>query len=344
MSKFTDEQTDKMLRTYHSHKQEVYKFSRQRKLHLTSAIAACIAILIIAGICFIPTGNSNPGFSIVANALTLDEEGIASADELNNETFVEIKSVSYPIVDFNFDCILNENAEDFNLTQKYLFQTIFMNLHLDVVGDNIETVTYKTNKGAFNVSYFYPEQKDSRYKAFITGYDHSTTEYTFDYEKRDQYQFTFTPVYDDSVNVERVTKYYSYLNDTDSAEDRFSNPDNLVFSEDSGALNAEYGWVSSIASGYKGISTLAVTQEELNTLKSYAKADDMVGFFNYQNDIFKRIIDDTVIDITVTRENGSKETKSVELCYTPDVITSTEGYLKDQTRTFSTGTISAKIK
>ncbi|MBQ8001782.1 MAG: hypothetical protein IJ298_11430 [Ruminococcus sp.] len=345
MSKFSEEQTDKMLRTYHACMPDTYSFRKPRKTHLTSVIAACIAILLIAGVCFIPgaLSHSDSGFIIVANAQALDEAGIASADEITSDAFVEIKSDSYPIVTFDFDCILDPDAKEYDLTQKYLFHAVTMNLDFDVVGEDIETVTYKTNKGVFVLSYS-PEGKDSQ--CIFAGYDSPTTEYTIDYQERDNYRFSFNPVYDDSYTYDFITKYYSYAyaNPEQNYSHSFCDTDELVYSEDSGDLHAKYGWVSSIGSGYRSSAPTAATEEEINALRAYAKADDMVGFFNCQNKIFERIINEVTIDITVTKTDGSVHTKTLELCYTPDEITSAEGYLDDQTRTYSTGTISAKLK
>lgn len=346
MSKFSQEQTDEMLRTYYNSMPDTYTYTPKHKTRLPQVVAACIAILLVAGVCLIPEtlSGSDSGFIIVANAQTLDEAGIASADEVTADTFAEIKSNSYPIVEFDFDYVLDPDAKEYDLTQKYLFQTIFMNLHLDVVGDDIETVTYKASKGAFNVTYFYPEDKDARYSFFYTGYDYPKTEYTIPYDEQDRYQFTFTPVYDSGYTYEAITKFYSYANPEQNSSHSFCDTDELVFSEDSGELKAKYGWVSSYGSGYRSSAPTAATQEEIETLRAYAKADDMVGFFNYQNKVFERIINEVTIDITVTKTDGSTHTKTLELCYTPDEITSAEGYLDDQTRTYSTGTISARLK
>lgn len=344
MSNFSEEQTDKMLRTYYANMPDTYSFRNPHKTHFTSVIAACVAILLIAGVCFIPaslSGNDS-SFIIVANAQTLDEAGIASADEITSDAFVEIKSESYPIVEFDFDCVLDPDAKEYDLTKKYLFQNVYMNLNLDVVGENIETITYKVNNGAFNMSYCPEKKTDSKF--FFVGYNHPHTEYTIDYSERDNYQLTVYPVYNGDYTYNRVTKYYSYANSEEHTHHGFLDSDELVFSDNSDELHAKYGWVSSIGSGYKSSAPTAATEEEIEALRAYAKADDMVGFFNYQNKVFERIINEVTIDITVTKTDGSTETKTLELCYTPDVITSAEGYLDDQTRTYSTGTISARLK
>ncbi len=347
MSKYSEEQTDRMLRAYHANMSDTYTFTPVRKVRLPQIVAACVALLLIAGVCFIPAHQlgTDSGFIIVANAQSLDEAGIASADEITSDAFVEIKSDSYPVITFDFDCILDPDAKEYDLTQKYLFHAITMNLDFDVVGEDIETITYKTNKGVFVLSY-HPDGKDSYYnnKCIFVGYDSPTTEHTINYEDQDKYQFSFNPVYDDSYSYDFVTKYYSYANPEQNYSHSFSDKDELVFSEDSGELNAKYGWVSSYGSGYRSSAPTAATDEEIEALRAYAKADDMVGFFNYQNKVFERIINEVTIDITVTKKNGKSQTQTLELCYTPDIITSAEDYLDDQTRTYSTGTISAKLK
>ncbi len=346
MNKFSDTQIDKLLRDYHSHKKEDYRYKSHRTFPTLSLIAACLAVILIVGICFMPSKTSpegiSSGFMIVANAQTLDEDGIASADELSSDSYVEIKSTTKPIVEYNFDYILYEDANDFNMIQKHPFQSVYMNLHIDVVGEDIDTITYKMHSGGLNVTYCPPDTDDIRYKHIFASLGDAKTEFTMDYEERDRYQFSFTPIY--LKNVEWASKSYSYLDYEEYRRTRFDNPENIVVAEDSDELYRQYGWVSSLASGYKGVPYPPMTEQELDTLRSYIKADDMVGFFNYQNKIFERLINGTLIDIIVTKTDGSTETKTVELIYTPDVVTTAEDYIKSPTRTFSTGTISAKIK
>lgn len=347
MSKFSDEQTDRMLRTYYSCKQEEYSFSPPRRRRLTPIIAACLAVAVIAGVCFIPANRPDPdsGFIIVANAETLDEAGLASADEITTDSFVEIRNDSNTMVTFDFDCILDPDAKEFDLTQTYLFHSISMNLDFHVVGEDIESVTYKTNKGIFTLLYC-PEGRDSIHNSacVFVGYDSPTTECTIDYDEIEKYQFSFNPIYNDGYSYDFSTKYYSYVNPEDNHHNGFLSTDDLEFSENSEELYEKYGWVSSFGNGIRTSAPTAATREEIDALRAYAVADDMVGFFNYQNKVFERIINEVTIDITVTKTDGTTYTKTMELCYTPDLITNAEGYLEDQTRTLSTGTISARLK
>lgn len=340
MNKFTDEKIHQLLRDYHQNMHTEYTFIKKRKLNPIPVIAACLAVILVIGACLIPAKNADTGFIIIANAQTLDEAGIASADEINNDTFVEIKSDSYPLVEFNFDFVLDQNAKEYDLTQRYLFHSVTLKLNLDVVGDDIETITYKANNGVI-IPVYCPDGKDA--SAFILGYHSPKAEHTINYDEQNNYIFCFNPVYDSNYNYERITKYYSYTNPEESCHNGLTDNTDIVISEDSDKLNAEYGWVSSFGSGYRNTAPPVATQEEIENLRTFAQADDMVGFFNYQNKIFERIINQVKIDVTVTKKDGTTCTKTLQLCYKPDEITSAEGYLDDLWRTYSKGTVCAKL-
>ena len=70
----------------------------------------------------------------------------------------------------------------------------------------------------------------------------------------------------------------------------------------------------------------------------------MVGFYNYQNQIFKRLVDGTTLDVTVTFKTGESVTKTLELMYTPKEVTDTEFYEDHPSNTLSNGNISARLK
>lgn len=118
--------------------------------------------------------------------------------------------------------------------------------------------------------------------------------------------------------------------------------DNL--NNDTGEITQSYddNW---LVPGYKDDFTLA-TDEEINNLKKYIKNDDMVGFYNYQNQIFKRLFEELTLDITVTLTNGETHTQTVEFLYTPKIIKDKDEIKNHAALSWSSssGTLSAKIK
>lgn len=87
MSNFNDDKLDKMLKAYCTTDVDTFTFTKPKKVKHTALIAACLVLVILAGIVFVPSlmPHKEHSFIIVANAQTLDEEGIASADEINHD-------------------------------------------------------------------------------------------------------------------------------------------------------------------------------------------------------------------------------------------------------------------
>ena len=350
MNNFNDEKLDKMLKAYCTREEETFNYTRPKKVKHTALIAACLVLVMLAGICFIPSliPHKEHNFIIVANAQTLDEAGLASADEITKDAFVELKNLCGNIVYFDFNNKFSTDARDIDLVKTYLFQSFATNLSINVVGEDIETITYKPNRGAMSLSYGDGEETEEliELRNHIVGfsYKYSEPEYTVNYDEQKYVSISFNPVYDENAEYEHVTKSFSYKDPKDNTTHGYLLTDNLAFSEDSDSLGAQYGWVSSIGSGYRTNAVSAVTAEEKETLESYINADDMVGFFNYQNQIFKRLVDGTTVDVTVKFTSGETLTKTLELTYTPIEVTEVDNYLHNQFNTYSDGHISAKLK
>lgn len=298
---------------------------------LPRVVAAAIVLIMLVGMCFVPNlfPSDDSGFIIVTNAQTLDDEGLASAKEITAEEFVELKSVSNTAVFYDFNRILNENADENNLVQKYLFHSFAKLLHIDVVGEDIETVSYKLNKGVLCAT---SVPQEDRYEYMAFNYDKAITEYTIDYDNQVNYQIAFNPVNMDGTDYDTVfvIKEYDENKEIKTVEYVNEYPDSATGIEELGR-------------GFKSSMLTIVTDEEIKTLKSYIESEDMVGFFNYQNKIFERIINDITLDITVTKSDGSTETKTLQLRYNPIAITEADDYLDYQILTPSAGTISAKL-
>ena len=105
MSNINDEKLDKMLKAYCTREEEAFNYTKPKKVKHTALIAACLVLVMLAGICFIPSliPHKEHNFIIVANAQTLDEAGLASADEITKDIFVELENVSGNLVHFDFD-------------------------------------------------------------------------------------------------------------------------------------------------------------------------------------------------------------------------------------------------
>jgi len=298
---------------------------------LPRVVAAAVVLIMLVGMCFVPNlfHSDDSSFIIVANAQALDNDGIASAEEITTNEFVELKSVGNTAVFYDFNRILNENADGNNLVQKYLFHSFAKLLHIDVVGENIETISYKLNKGVLCAA---SVPQEDRYQYLTFDYDKAITEYTIDYDNQANYQIAFNPVnmVGSDYDTVFVIKEYDENKEIKTVEYVNEYPDSA-------------NGIEELGRGFKSSAPTIVTDEEIETLKTYIKSEDMVGFFNYQNKIFERIINETTLDITVTKTDGSAETKTLQLRYNPVVITESDNYLDNQILTPSEGTISAKL-
>ncbi len=347
MSNFNDEKLDKMLNAYFTCSDETFTFNKPKKIKRTAIIAACLVLVILAGVVFVPhlfPANDDSGFIIVANAKSLDEAGLASADEITHDAYVELENPTGNVVTFDYDEILNPNAPEYDLTQRYLFQSFATNLNINVVGEDIKTITYKFNKGAICPVCTPIEHIDDVNNGVFFAYKHSCTEVTFDKKPDEIFILGFNPVYNPDATYELSRIYYSSPDAIVKYHHSFLSTNRYVFSENYGELEAQYGWEKGLSYGYRSSDPPVANEEEINTLRKLAQADDMLGFFNYQNQIFKRLIDGTTIDITVTYNSGASETKTIELIYTPIEATDIEWYSKEPANTNSNGIISAKLK
>lgn len=347
MSNFNDEKIDKMLKAYCTRSDETFTFNKPKKIKHTALIAACLVLVILAGVIFVPhlfpTQNTS-GFIIVANAKSLDETGLASADEITKEYYVELENPTGNVVFFDYDEILNPDAPGYNLTQRYLFQSFATNLNINVVGEDIKTITYKFNKGAITPVCTPIEHIEDGKDNMVFSYGFCCTEVTFDKKPDEIFILGFNPVYNPDATYELSRMYYSSPDAIVKYHHSFLETRNYVFSENYGELEAQYGWEKSLSYGYRSSDPPLANEEEINTLRELSQADDMLGFFNYQNQIFKRLVDGTTIDITVTYNSGASETKTIELIYTPIEATDIEWYSKEPANTNSNGIISARLK
>lgn len=299
------------------------KAHRHRHITITKLTAIAAVIAIIFTIVLFPAKNTNSGFIIVANAST-------DKSVLNSDEYVELNGSAENYVFYNFNYLLDENAEKTDVVKKYLFYTVNKNIDIRVEGENIEKITYKMNKGALSGITSEKIGDTNNIKITIKEWlgessANAKSEFTIDYDKQKYTTFNLNLLEIPYVKSFDNNGMYFVLNDT-------------------GEITKSYEdkW---LVPGYRSDNTLA-TDEEIKTLKKYIKNDDMVGFYNYQNQIFKRLFEEITLDITVTLKNGETRTQTVEFLYTPKVIKN-ESEIENYTPTaqsLSSGTLSAKIK
>lgn len=357
MSNFNDEKIDAMLKAYCTQETDTFTFKKPKKIKHTALIAACLVLVIMAGIIFVPNlfPNEEHSFVIVANAESLNDAGLASRDEITHDAYVAFATVSSNnLVYFDFDEPLLTDAPQYDLVKSYLFHSFFTNLHISVEGENIESVTYKASKGGFNLAMFEGDEEDwpeefGPHSIVFTGYEYTKVQQTISYNEQENALLTFTPVFDPDETYESTARYVSSPDPIFRSHHSFLDTMEYVYADNYLELYREYGYAKPVGGGYHSSAPTVVTEEEKAKLKEYAEADNMRGFFNYQSYVFKRIIEEAEIDVTVTFTDGTKETKTLELLYTPKEITEQQWhndhwYLDNQFNSYSEGTISARIK
>ena len=309
------------------------KKSRVITFQKIAAVAACIAILFT--VILIPSdknsSKNNSGFTIVANAQSSSEDN-AKGDVLNTENFVVLNSEKDNLLQYNFSYVLDENAHPSEISKKYLFHSFSKRLDIKIEGENIETITYKIHNGTLGCVSLTGENDHKLISNCGASYGKDKSEFTVNYNEQKYLDYGFSPIGDPDWDYK---DYCILLNTGEFATETITTNDP--------------SYIAGI--GYKDDNTLA-TEEEIETLRKYAKKDDMVGFYNYQNQIFKRLIDGITLDVTVTKTDGSKETQTVEFLYTPDILkeieydnrTNPQSAFFDNMLTQSTGTLSARIK
>lgn len=302
---------------------QIVSKSKQKKpriSYIPRFAAAAIVLILLVGICFTPSNLNNPsnnGFIITAGA-----------KELSSDAFAVINSDESNYIKFNFNYILNKKANSTDIAKKYLFYSFEKTLGLKIVGKDIDTITYKINNGSLSAYNYTPTDDGGSITQIKNTYSKLSTKFTINYDEQDNWTFAINSSHPNDDFYYRNTNYF-VLADTGEV---------TTYKE----LKTEET-PDPIAYGYKDDSTPLATLEEIEKLQAYISADNMTGFYNYQNSIFKRLIDEITIDVTVTKYDGSTETKKLQLCYTPIEVKSSDSANDNHSYTLSNGTISAKI-
>lgn len=315
----------------------ISKASKTKKvISFKKATLIAASLILVLTMIFIPLQNNKSSFVIIANAETIDSTG----DELNTDNFIEINGISENYIKYNFCYILDKNSSDTELYKKYLFHSFDKILDIKIKGNDIEKITYKMNNGSLTT--FTSKQIDESNTQYNLNNSNSIsqTQITIDYDDQDNTSFYINPI------CSSVNQYYNEnemlfsLKGTgeivDSSVDAIVNENGEIIDFASREING---------SGYIDEKTLA-TKEEIQKLREYIENDDMVGFHNYQNLIFKRIIENMTLDVTIEKTNGKTETKTIEFLYTTDEFKESKLFYYDITQTISmsSGTLSARIK
>lgn len=290
--------------------------------------AAVLVLVLLCGICFMPNlfGKDKNSFTIYAGA-----------EELNDKYFVDLNSNDPNYIKFDFNQILDETAEPTDITRRYLFHSFEKKLDLKVVGEDIKDITYKINKGSLTAVII--KDLGTGHSEFgiknSFGEDDSIIKIKYADQKDTIFSFNFAVPKDDMFSG--TPEHYSAVADTGEI---VKVKDVVILENNVFEALPEY---KAIAAGYKYDCVPLATEEEIEKLREYIYADDMIGFYNHQNQIFKRIIDEITIDITITKTDNSTETKTLQLCYTPIEVTSAERTNTNHSYTLSNGTLSAKL-
>lgn len=325
----------------------IIKANRKQTKNYTyrALIAATLVIAIIAGIFFVPSlfdTGSKYGFTVYAGE-----------NELNSKNFVVISDEEENLIHFDFNKILDENANSKDITRRYLFGSFEKRFKLKIEGENIYNISYRINKGSLSA---YEKSYDQHGETYNVTYKDTYTKngvyqnsIYLGCDRQDNFTFSLTPAepLNNGVrmhyNLESLTPYIA-LPDTGEVitDENFDHyfPDQIH-------VNAEALGYTPIAYGFKSDSESLATEEEIAKLTEYAKANDMISFYNYQNQIFKRIIDEIELHVFVwTNESRTEyEPVIIELKYNP--IEVTEADLKNaspnHSHSLSKGTLSAKL-
>lgn len=304
------------------------KPAKKPATYIPRIAAAAIVLVLLAGVYFAPSLFSNK-----ENSFTI----YAGAEELSSKYFVDLNSNDPNYINFNFNYILDETAEPTDITKRYLFHSFEKKLDLTVKGEDIETITYKINQGSITASKYDQTNGKNGILSFKNTYSNTDSSIVVDYTDQSNWNFSFNPVMPGAEFYSHKQTYIAL-----AGTGRITTIKEFAVLDDNGMLlevkDHEY-----ICTGYMLSDAPLATEEEIEKLRSYAKADDMIGFYNYQNEIFKRIIDEITLSVIVTKTDGTTETKTVQLCYTPTEVTSLENLSDSPSETLSNGTISAKL-
>ena len=330
--------------------EEIIMKAKKRPAHkpfVPRLVAAMIALVLIATVCFVPglINNTDTEYSFVV---------YAGAQEITQDKFVVINDDETNFVHFDFNKILDENADPADITKKYLFHSLRKDFKLKIEGENIDHFEFFINKGILTE---YETNYDDQGNYMGTAADFSYFKngklenlIISTYDTQDNVTFYLNPVCPTNplilslMESPELTPYIALPNTGDIVTDenfKLYHPDKLH-------VDAESLGYNPIAYGFRTDGESAATEEEIAKLREYAEANDMVGFYNYQNQIFKRLFEEVYIDILVYKTKDTEpyyyyEFARLEFCYNPIEVTHKDVASTNHSETLSKGTLSARL-
>lgn len=319
--------------------------STHRKHLVPSLVAAILALAILVGVCIIP--ELIPKAKEEPRSFTI----YAGAAEISDEKFAVINGDDSNFVHFDFNRYLDFNADPTDITKSYIFHSFEKSFNLQIKGEDIDgfvcfanncfLARYQSTENGDFVSFDYTWQ--DKYRNY-----HNLLPFPY-YDQKD-WTFTLNPVSPTNNSIRNDLELsdlepYIALPETGEiiTDENFKRywPNRVH-------VDAESLGYKPIAYGVKNLEEPTATGEEIDTLRKYAEADDMVSFYNYQNKIFKRLLENASVDILIRKNDQSKyyyEGVTLQFSYIPTEVTAES--IKDTSRnhseTLSKGKLSAKL-
>ncbi len=316
------------------------------KRHYAPSIAAAILVLVIlAGIFVIP--ELIPKSAEEPRSFTV----YAGAAEISDEKFVVINGDDSNFVHFDFNRYLDFNADSTDITKSYIFHSFEKSFNLQIKGEDIDgfvcfanncfLARYQSTENGDFVSFDYTWQ--DKY-----GNYHNLLPFSY-YDQKD-WTFTLNPVGPTNNSIRndlQLTDLEPYIALPETGE--IITDENFErYWPNKVHVDAESLGYKPIAYGVKNLEEPTATGEEIDTLRKYAEANDMVGFYNYQNKVFKRLLENASVDILIRKNDQSKyyyEGVTLQFSYVPTEVTA-ESLSKlpyNHSETLSKGKLSAKL-
>ncbi|MBR3988311.1 MAG: hypothetical protein IKK10_03305 [Clostridia bacterium] len=319
------------------------KPKHNRSYFIPRIAAAGLVLVLLAGICFMPNL-----FTETKNNFTI----YAGAVEITDDKYVVIDSNASNFVKFNFLEELDKTADPTEITKKYLFHSFEKNFNLKITGENIDGFIFLVNNGSLTCYELLENNEYDSETMEVSNIDNSYSKedshISLPYHQQNNLVFKINPVCPTdglgrtAYGLNELIPYIALAGTGEIVTDEKFRE----FLPHKTHIDAESLGYSPIAYGYNYFTPHAATSEEIIELKKFANADDMVGFYNYQNQIFKRLIDRMSVDILVRKNDRSKyyyETVRLQFCYNPIEVTEADVATGNHSESLSKGTLSAML-
>ena len=319
--------------------------STHRNHVVPSLVAAILVLVILAGIFVIPelipkSAEEPRSFAVYAGAA-----------EISDEKFAVINGDDTNFVHFDFNRYLDFNAAPTDITKSYIFHSFEKSFDLQIKGEDIDgfvcfanncfLARYQSSEDGDFVSFDYTWQDEhGRYKNLLP----------FPYYDQKDWTFTINPVGPTNNSIRNdlgLTGLTPYIALPETGE-IITDENFKRYWPNRVHVDAESLGYKPIAYGVKNLDEPTATGEEIDALRKFAEADDMVGFYNYQNKIFKRLLENASVDILIRKNDQSRyyyEGVTLQFSYVPSEVTAKnlDNLIYNQSETLSKGKLSAKL-